>query len=159
MRLTILRCPPYANHQPHDFGSKQRYDWIDQGYQEFTLAICPHIGGWQDNDILRRARELNTPFPLITTHGHAGDRPRTDSLLNLTSPEMELTALKPAEDGDGYIIRLADSHGRGCQGALEWKGQSFPVSLDPFEVATLRLAQAGDRWRLSTCDMLERPLQ
>ncbi len=60
MRLTILRCPPYAYHQPHDFGSKQRYDWIDQGYQEFTLAICPHIGGWQDNDILRRARRTGT---------------------------------------------------------------------------------------------------
>ncbi|MFN8459909.1 MAG: hypothetical protein U0401_35555 [Anaerolineae bacterium] len=34
MRLTILRTPPYAYHNPHVFGSKQRYDWVDQGYQE-----------------------------------------------------------------------------------------------------------------------------
>ena len=157
MRLTILRCPPYAFHQPHTFGSKPRYDWIDQGSQEFTLRLCPHIGGWQDNDVVRRARELNMPFPLITTHAHAGELPRVASLLTLTSPEMEMTALKPAEDGAGYIIRLADSHGRGSQGALQWQGRSFPVSLAPFEVATLRLAHSGERWQLTPCDMLERP--
>jgi len=158
MRLTILRCPPYAYHQPHAFGSKPHYEWIDQGYQEFTLGICPHIGGWQDNDVIRRARELNIAFPRITTHSHAGDRPRQASLLALTSPEMEMTALKRAEDGEGYIVRVADSHGRGAQGALQWQRQSFPVNLAPFEVATLRLAKAGDRWQLSACDMLERPL-
>ena len=158
MRLTILRCPPYAHHQPHAFGSKSRYEWIDQGYQEFTLALCPHIGGWQDNDIIRRARELNIPFPCITTHSHTGDRPRQASLLALTSPEMEMTALKHAENGEGYIVRVADSHGRGAQGALQWQRQSFPVSLAPFEVATLRLTKTSDRWQISACDMLERPL-
>ncbi len=38
-RLTILRCPPYAYHEPHVFGTRARYDWVDQGYQEFTR--CP----------------------------------------------------------------------------------------------------------------------
>ena len=42
MRLTVLRCPPYAYHEPHHFGAKQRYDWVDQGSQEFTLALVPH---------------------------------------------------------------------------------------------------------------------
>ena len=47
-RLTILRCPPYAYHEPHVFGTRARYDWVDQGYQEFTVALRPHIGDWRD---------------------------------------------------------------------------------------------------------------
>ena len=158
MRLTILRSPPYAYHRPHASGSKHRYDWIDQGYHEFTVALQPHIGGWQDNDVVQRARELNMPLPLITTHAHSGDRPRVDSLLHLTSPEMEITALKSAEDGDGYIVRVADRHGRGWQGHLHWQDQSFSLEVEPFQVITLRLSQRDGEWRLAECDMLERAL-
>ncbi len=68
MRLTILRCPPYAYHEPHPFGSKQRYDWVDQGYQEFTLVLRPHIGDWRDSAVIQRARELNLPAVPITMH-------------------------------------------------------------------------------------------
>ena len=36
LRLTILRCPPYAYDKIHALGDKARYDWVDQGLQEFT---------------------------------------------------------------------------------------------------------------------------
>jgi alpha-mannosidase len=79
------------------------------------------------------------------------------SLAALSSPEMELTALKPAEDGDGFVLRIADCHGRGAQGELRWLDQSFPVALAPFEVLTLRLTQHTGGWQATLCDMLERP--
>jgi len=158
MRLTILRCPPYAYHQPHTIGTKKRYDWIDQGLQEFTVVLRPHVGDWRDAGVVRRAREVNLPVLPITMHCHPGERPPTDSLAALSSPELELTALKPAEDGDGYILRIADRHGCGGDGELRWLGESFPVTVAPFEVLTLRLTQRSGRWQATVCDMIERLL-
>jgi len=158
MRLTILRCPPYAYHVPHHPGAKFRYDWIDQGLQEFTLVLLPHVGDWRDAGIVRRAREVNLPVVPITMHCHPGERPPAASLAALSSPELELTGLKPAEDGDGTIVRIADRHGRGGAGELRWMDQRFPVSAAPFEVVTLRLSLKEGRWRVSLCDMIERPL-
>ncbi|MCS7222077.1 MAG: glycoside hydrolase family 38 C-terminal domain-containing protein [Anaerolineae bacterium] len=157
MRLTILRCPPYAYHLPHPIGAKRRYDWVDQGYQEFTLALLPHVGDWRDAGVVKRARELNLPIVPITMHSHPGELPRLASLLELSSPEMELTALKPAEYGDGYIVRVADRHGRGASGELRWMGERFAIQIAPFEVVTLRLTQQAERWQMIPCDMLERP--
>jgi len=159
MRLTVLRSPPYAYHEPHQLGSKYRYDWIDQGPQEFTLALVPHVGDWRDAGVIWRALELNLPAVPVTTHCHPGECPPTASLAALSSPELTLTALKPAEDGNGYIVRVADRHGRGGEGELRWLGwdQTFPISVAPFEVVTLRLSQEDDRWNVIPCDMIERP--
>jgi len=158
MRVTILRSPPYAYHVPHAFGTKSRYDWVDQGAQEFTLVLLPHLGDWRQTDLIPRARALNLPPVLITTHGHPGSRPPIDSPGELVAAELELTALKPAENGRGFVVRIADQHGRGGSGRLVWQGQQFDVALSPFEVATWRLTQAGGRWQLAPCDMLEQPL-
>ncbi|HWQ13491.1 MAG TPA: glycoside hydrolase family 38 C-terminal domain-containing protein [Roseiflexaceae bacterium] len=157
MRLTILRSPPYAYHIPHPVGAKARYDWIDQGYQEFTLALRPHVGDWREARVVQAARALNIPITAVTAHGHPGALPAQAGLLALEAPELELTALKPAEDGDGVIVRLADRHGRGGAGTLRWQGQEFPVVCRPFQVITLRLAQRGGVWTAEACDMIERP--
>jgi hypothetical protein len=61
-----------------------------------------------------------------------------------------------AEDGDGYIVRLADVHGRGGRGSLLWLDQSFPLEWSPFQVLTLRLTRREGRWQMHPCDMLER---
>ncbi|MGC9349445.1 MAG: alpha-mannosidase [Anaerolineae bacterium] len=156
MRLTVLRSPPYAFHIPHQPGSKKRYDWIDQGLQEFSVALVPHVGDWRDADIVQRARSLNLPAVPITMYSHPGARPATASLSALSSREMMLTALKPAEDGEGYIVRIADRHGRGGEGELHWLDQTFSVSVAPFEVITLRLSQKDGQWEAHRCDMIER---
>ena len=72
---------PYAYHRPHPFGSKQRYDWVDQGYQEFTLVLRPHVGDWRDAGVVQRAREINLPVVPVTMYAHPGDRPPAASLL------------------------------------------------------------------------------
>lgn len=157
LRVTILRSPPYAYHIPHILGSKRRYDWLDQGLQEFTLVLRPHIGDWRDAGIVQRARELNLPPVTITTHSHPGSLPAVGSWGALNAKDLEITALKAAQDGHGYIVRLADQHGRGGQGDLLWQKEKIPLSLNPFEVTTLRLSRRNGRWHAECCDMLERP--
>jgi len=68
------------------------------------------------------------------------ERASTASLAALSSPELELTALKRAEDGDDYIVRIADRYGRGGAGGLRWLDQSFAVLVESFEVISLRLS-------------------
>lgn len=157
MRLTILRCTPYAYHKPpHTFGLRRRYDWVDQGYQEFAVTICPHPGDWREAGIVQQARLLNMPVVPITGHGHPGDRQRQASFASLSTAELEVTALKRADDDNGVIVRIADVHGRGATAELYWHGQMFPVTLAPFEVATVRLTEADGGWQMAPCDMLER---
>jgi alpha-mannosidase len=158
-RLTILRSPPYAYHIPHPFGYKPRYDWLDQGLQEFTLVLKPHAGDWRAVGVVRRAREVNLAPVAITAHGHDGSLKPSASLLRLDAPDLEVTALKPAEAGRGAIVRLADRHGDGGAGYLHWAGRRFPVLLGPGEVRTFRLVSRGRRdVRCVPCDLLERPL-
>jgi alpha-mannosidase len=157
-RLTILRCPPYAWHQPHQIWSKKLYDWIDQGLQEFTIVLKPHVGDWRESGIVQRAVEANQPPVPITVHAHPGSLPPSGSLARLDSPEIAMTALKAAQDGRGFIARFADRHGRGGAGTLEWMGQTFPIRVAPFEVITLRLIQVGSSWQAQPCDMIERAL-
>jgi alpha-mannosidase len=156
-RLTILRCPPYAYDRIHSLGAKLRYDWVDQGWQEFTLSLLPHVGDWRSAGIVQRARELNMPLVPITMHAHSGVLAPVNSMGALDTPEIELTALKPAEDGSGYILRLADRHGIGGRGHLSWMDSAFEVAVQPHEVKTLRLTRDGG-WQATPCDMLERPL-
>ena len=155
MRLTVLRSPPYAYHIPHVIGTRSRYDWIDQGAQEWTLVLRPHVGDWRDAGVVGRARTLNMPPVVITAHSHKGSLPPVASLLTLDAPDLELTALKQADDGNGYIVRVADRHGRGGQGTMRWDGQTFPVAAAPFEVVTLRLERVAESWTATVCDMIE----
>ncbi len=157
LRLTILRCVPYAYHDPHPFGTRQHYDWVDLGSQSFTFVLRPHVGDWRDTDIVARARALNQPPLPVTMHAHPGDLPTAGSLYAVDNPDVEVTACKQAEDGNGYIVRLADVHGRGSRTTLTWLGRPFAVELSPFEVVTVRLEQKAGTWALSHCDMLERP--
>jgi alpha-mannosidase len=156
LRLTILRCAPYAYHEPHPFGTRQRYDWVDLGSQSFTFILCPHVGNWRDTDIVPLARSLNQLPLLVTMHAHPGDLPLAASLYSVDNAGVEVTACKRAEDGNGYILRLADVHGRGSRTTLTWIGQPFVLDLAPFEVMTVRLRQQGGEWKMERCDMLER---
>ena len=157
LRLTVLRCVPYAYHDPHPFGTRQRYDWVDLGSQSFTFVLRPHVGEWRDTDIVARARTLNQPLLPVTMHAHSGDLPPSGSLYAVDNPDVEVTACKRAEGGDGYIVRLADTHGRGSRTTFTWLGRPFVVEVGPFEVVTVRLQEKDGAWALSHCDMLERP--
>ena len=159
MRLTVLRSPPYAYHEPHPYGVKQRYR-LDRSGHASVHGCHPPSSGVVAGSRRRGAgpAQLNQPPPLITMHAHAGERPPVASLLALSTEAMELTACKAAQDGNGIIARVADRYGQGSRGQIHFGGQDFPLTLAPFEVKTLRFTQVGGAWQAAACDMLEQPL-
>lgn len=92
LRLTLLRSPqwPCPN--------------ADTGHHEFTYQMVPHSGSWRDVNIPHLAYELNNPL-------HLNKLPQVSPFLEITAPNIILTALKPAENGRDYIIRVYETFG------------------------------------------------
>jgi len=141
--LTLLRSPlaPDMN--------------ADKGVQTFTYAAVPWTGSLADSDVVREGYDLNAP--LTTAPGSTGER----SLLSIDASNVVVETVKPAEDGDGVIVRLYESMrtatacvlsttlpaASACEAdMLENNGAELTVnegtvdlSFRPFEVKTLRL--------------------
>jgi alpha-mannosidase len=64
-----------------------------------------------------------------------------------------------AEDGDGLVVRLAETAGRAADARVELPGwnRSIDVAIGPWEVRTFRVPRAGEAAPVET-DLLERPL-
>ena len=77
------------------------------GVMEFTYALCPHEGTWQDADLYAEAEALNCPPSLYQTGAHdRGDLPRRRTLFSVEPPNLVLAALKRAEDRESWIVRV-----------------------------------------------------
>ncbi|MFP4056205.1 MAG: alpha-mannosidase [Candidatus Brocadiia bacterium] len=135
----------------------------DLGKHAFTYALFPHQGTWQQGGTVRAAYELNCPLTTARARpaGDEGPLPPCHSFLGLDGPNAHVGALKPAEDGDGAVLRLVEQHGaRGpvrvsfdrplasveeCdllerpERALEAQGEGFTAVLRPFEIRSFRI--------------------
>lgn len=94
LRLTLLRGTDYPDPE------------ADQGLHEFTYSLLPHRGDWREGDTVRHAAQLNVPLAAVPAGGAAP----SESYLQVSGPAI-LETLKPAEDGDGIILRLYEPNG------------------------------------------------
>ena len=132
----------------------------DRGAHEFTYALFPHAGDWVTAETVRRAWELNVPIVCTPGTGRRTDSLGEHATFKVEGPAL-LETVKPAEDGDGYILRLYEPHGgRGpvrvhtplplerviaCnhveENGDEWPTQAagFDFPIGPFEIKTFRV--------------------
>lgn len=121
----------------------------DEGAHAFTYALLPHAGAWHEADVLAEAEDLNRPLFHHPARGAA-----SFPLVTLVGPRLGLGALKPAEDGDGLVLRLYEA--AGARGPIEiapppgWavveevdlleEGLGTPpLAIRPFEIRSWRL--------------------
>ncbi|KAG7473386.1 hypothetical protein MATL_G00095190 [Megalops atlanticus] len=121
MTLSLLRAPKSPDAS------------ADMGCHQFTYAVMPHTGSFQDASVIQCAYNLNYPLRLIP------DTPlsRSWSGFSVSSPAVVLETVKQAEGRkDALVARLYESH-----------GSSVSVTL----TTSLPVREALH------CDLLERP--
>ncbi|PKO23901.1 MAG: hypothetical protein CVU38_01770 [Chloroflexi bacterium HGW-Chloroflexi-1] len=74
------------------------------GRHVFAYALAPHAGDWRA--VFPQARAFNSPLRAVAVEAQAGDLPPAASFLEIEPASLTLSALKPAEDGQGSILRF-----------------------------------------------------
>jgi alpha-mannosidase len=158
LRMSILRSPIYAFHVPRQIEPGVTYHYTDQGEQTVAMAIVPHPGTYVEGDIVRRAASLNVPPIVAEVDVHTGAWPPAASLASCNAPNIVLTVLKVAEEGDDLILRGYETAGQQtvAEIRLGLDGQAWTVTWKPYEIVTLRLGEGGTA--PVAVDMLEEPL-
>lgn len=120
MTLSLLRAPKAPDAH------------ADMGTHQFTYAVMPHTGCFQDSAVIQSAYNLNSPLRLVQSP------PETAawSVFSLSTTAVVLETIKQAEDlPRTLLLRLYEAHGSSVSAAL---GTTLPVR---------------EAWH---CDLLER---
>jgi alpha-mannosidase len=145
--MTILRSPIYAHHMPLVPDPEGDYTFVDQGPQHFRYTLLPHLGSWEKAGAVQRAAELNQPpIPLLETYHPEGKLPLSDSFLSVESDHVQASALKKAEDGQGWVLRLVETSGEAGRVRLclnAWQ-RSWEVDFVPSEIKTFYIPADPD---------------
>lgn len=135
--------------------------FADTGEHRFSYALFPHKGDWR-GETIAQAEGLNTGLHALILPAAPGEGAAKKQGLSLGGGSLRLSALKRAEKGEGYILRLYESIGaRGetelelsalgikrirPMNLLEEPGDPIPVqngkvriSYAPYQVISLRL--------------------
>ncbi len=79
----------------------------DQGHHQFTYALLPHPGDWRAGGVIRQAWSLNAPAVAERSFRAAlGGKP----LVSCADENVVIETVKVAEDRNGLVIRLFESH-------------------------------------------------
>jgi alpha-mannosidase len=109
----------------------------DQGVHHFSYALYPHGPEWTIADTAREGYAFNLPVTAVRHTGGFGDLPVTQSLISTSSRHAVIDTAKPAEDGDGIIVRVYD-----CAGGRERTELVF--ATPPTDVVAVNLLEEPD---------------
>jgi alpha-mannosidase len=141
LRLTVLRSPVYAHHDPTKLEPGVSYRCIDQGVQTFRYALLPHSGDWRSAGTVPLADEFNAAPVVWAESGHAGTLPPQSSFARAGDAAVCISALKAAEDGDGWIVRCYETHGRPAGAHIDLPGlhRRWHSHFGPSEIKTFHV--------------------
>jgi len=127
----------------------------------FQYAMVPHRGDWREAQVYRAGFEFNQPLLVRKTSSHAGTLPARWGLLQISQPNIVLTAFKPGPDG-AFVLRCYEAAGSVTAGVkvvvnasvtdasesnlmedtgrkLELDSATLSLDFHPFEIKTVKL--------------------
>ena len=114
LRLTLLHTPTA------DRGYRNQKT-LDIAPHEFTYSIVGHVGALDGAVATTKADILNQRKSAFTVSAkHPGSLGKTFSMVSTTNPSIRVKALKKAEDGDGFIVRVYELSGAPAEGAVRF---------------------------------------
>lgn len=149
IRLSLLRSPTVPD------------PVADLGRHEFTYSLLPHVGRLSEGDVVNEGFDLNQPLMSRTIAGNDINGARRKGLFSIEPSNVVIDTVKPAEDGDGIVLRLYESARRTSKARVvigipassaclcdmkETDGASLAAidgviefDIKPFEVKTVRV--------------------
>ncbi len=149
--LTLLRCVGWLSRD--DFPSRTGHAGPMlplpgaqmEGRWEFDYAIIPHAGDWPA--AVREARAFEAPPRAVETNAHGGILPLIGSIIAVSPPEFEISAIKMSEDGRGLVVRGWNPMDKPLKVTLR-PGKKFAraerVNLAEERLGSLRLGKNGE---------------
>jgi alpha-mannosidase len=92
-----------------------------KGSYTFKYSLYSHEGNWADGGVVEQAHSYNSPLHVLPTDAHPGVLPPDNSFLAVETGHFEVTALKKAEQGAGFILRGYETHNKAEQVSLTLK--------------------------------------
>lgn len=103
VRLTLLYTPAtrgsYSDQAVQDFGK-----------HEMIYALYGHKGDWKKGNSNKQALRINQPLAAFQTVPHEGSLKNEFSFVKISNPDVELSALKKAENSDDIIVRFIETN-------------------------------------------------
>jgi alpha-mannosidase len=152
LRLTLLRSPTKPD------------PTADFGEHYFVYSLLPHAGSWQQGT-QQEAYALNDPVIVYRSpEGEGKPAAGRCSLVTCSAGNVVIETVKRAEDGEGMIVRLYESHRKRAtvrlrfafavrqawqtnlleenESALQVEGNSVYFHLRPYQIMTMRVKGA-----------------
>jgi alpha-mannosidase len=163
LMLSLLRSAAFRAPEFGDFDVGPSDTGLELG-RTLTLqyALVPHAGDWREAGIYRAGWEINNPLIVRKVTAHAGSLPKRWGWLEVSQPNVIVSALKPGRDGS-VILRVYEASGRPSVGVsiklhseltsvheanlmedagreLRTEQNSFQFDLHPYEIKTFKLS-------------------
>lgn len=147
MFMTVIRSPYFA-HISYDRQKSHLSRFMEQGEHEFEYAFMKcETDSW--SKVIRAAELLNRkPIPLYENN-HNGYLADEFCGISVDCPNVQVSAIKRAEDADGFVIRIYETDGKETDVNITGKLLPAPlsVSIKPYEINTYRLKDGENVWR------------
>lgn len=158
LRLTLTRAVPAAEHPPFEYKDDRHINFLDQGWQERRFQLVAKVGKSCDSLPLQRMAEaFQVPAVHMLDSAHPGTQPWQSSFLQVGPDSIAVLAFKPAENGDGLILRLQELSGMPATACVQIGSPvtRLQLSLQAWQIATWRLRAASSEWTAQPCSGLE----
>jgi alpha-mannosidase len=153
--MTLARSKPYAYHvPPHEFRPAERMRYLDHGVQECRFLLLKHSSDLQPVELTRLSDMLNSPIHPHLESRHAGQLPQRRSLINCSDANVRIGAIKPAESGEGIIVRAVEQSGAPQEARLSSDQVNATFTIGPFEIKSFVVHEGS----VTPVDFLERPV-
>ncbi len=101
----------------------------DQAMHAFTYALMPHKGDHVTGNVIRASYELNVPVRTVPGVGKADG---SMSWFAVDADNVIIDTVKPAENGNGWVVRLYESTGASTDARV-----TLPTSVSSVKLAGL----------------------
>ena len=154
LQATIVRATRYTADAP---ANAEEHPWrgvLDTGELRFSFLLTPDVAA-----LPRLAAELEQPPLVAHVLASPGEWPRTGGCLSLDPDGVRLLALKPVEDGVGWVLRIQSFAAQTVTPQATWMGRPLTLApICPRALATYRLRRtSGGDWTATATDILENP--